>query len=135
MESELLILSFQISFDLPILLILNLCLHSCNQIIDIFILDLVFSHLHGILYHFVHKLHAFLLGGVGLHGVLKLFDVDLVLGAAHDFGHAVHHIRHLVHRHHRLQPECMEGYSNMVFCSCASRFLYFLMKVWFLRMF
>lgn len=98
--SQNIFLPFLLQISLPILFILHIGLHIGNQRINIRILNFILGHLHRILYHFIHQLHSFLLGGVGLHRVLELLNVDLVLCVAHDLGHSVHHVGHLVHRRH-----------------------------------
>jgi len=103
-RSNLLILSgLVVGVEFLLLLVLDIGLHVGDEVVDIPVLNLILRHLHGVLDHLVDELHAFLLSGVGLHGVLELLDVDLVLGVAHDLGHAVHDVGHLVHGLHGLQ--------------------------------
>lgn len=104
LSEGLVLLLHHVGLDLLLLLGLGLGLHVADEAVDVGVVDLVLGHLHGVLDHFVDHLEALLFGGVGAHVLVELLDVDLVLGAAHDVGHAVHDVGHLVHGGHRLQP-------------------------------
>jgi len=97
------LLSHHIRLYLLLLFSLNLGLHVADETVNISIVNLVLSHLHGVLDHLVYELESFLFGGIGLHVLVELLDVDFILGAAHDVGHSVHDVSHLVHGGHRLQ--------------------------------
>lgn len=128
-------LFFQIFLSLSLPLGGHLVFDIVDQCVYIVIVDFFILQLHRVGYHFIQCLHLLLFSRIRLHRLLKLFYLDLALGTAHNVGHSVHHILHLIHCQHRLQPKWYVSYSKVVFWSCASKFLYLIMAFWFLRMF
>lgn len=95
----------QIHLHLLLLLRHLLLRHIAYQLVHVLILDLLVVPLHYVLHVLVHHIHALLLRHEALHGFLVVVVLHLAVGAAHDLGHAGHHVGHGVVDAHLLQFE------------------------------